>query len=182
MNTSVTSSLYHLPGSTFFGTFHCKYALKTLLTPLENTFGPHPFCADFIANMHWKRQSPHTGPSILLAKCRIMLGSPLQDLTRRRIATHFHQISCVKIITMLQKPSQMQRGRTRTNPIMRAKRVANQQTSISKKNNCTDRKKKYIFEVFSNQMLKGKRPASKTRKITPHQLQNRIWSFYTQML
>ena len=67
---------------------------------------------------------------------------------------------------MLQKPSQTQRGRTRTHQIMLAKRIADQKPKTKTYENFTlcfkifknllQTEKKYDFEAFSKENVKGK--------------------------
>ena len=64
MNTSIISSLYHLPSSTFLWTGRCKHALKTYSPHLDRTFGAQPFffcrfCCKYAVNTSITSSSYH---------------------------------------------------------------------------------------------------------------------------
>ena len=62
------------PGLNLFWHISLQVCIENAAHPILITpSGRNLFVEFFSANMHLKRQSPHTVPSVLLAKCRIML-------------------------------------------------------------------------------------------------------------
>ena len=142
---------------------------------LDSTFEAQPFCVEFIAVMHWKRQSPHTGPSVLLAKCRITFGNPLQDTVSSGFLYQNHNYSAETVADANAQEHIRLCLQTHCGSKNQRRKL-----HIMLQKNLPRTEKKYALKASSKGKLKQKWEAPKTRKITPNLLQNRISVFDVQ--